>query len=135
MDKSGLVNACVILGGFVMVGLGASFSEVSMKISFTLCGVVAILVSIFGIVNGILSSLGVHLPKVSEDENKRKRRFCPKCLTRVKTVIAPDRSGFHYWCPRCKEAVSVPTTSKRLEKLRPPEKRRALAEDEDDCSF
>ena len=124
------MNACVILGGFVMVGLGAVFSDVSMKISFTLCGVVAILASIFGVVNGLLSSLGVHLPVADEGEGKRKRRFCPKCLTRVKTVIASDRSGFRYWCPSCREVVPVPTTSKRLEKLRPPEKRRAFSEND-----
>ena len=130
MDRNGLVNACVILGGFVMVGLGAVFSDVSMKISFTLCGVVAILASIFGVVNGLLSSLGVHLPVADGGEGKRKRRFCPKCLTRVKTVIASDRSGFRYWCPSCREVVPVPTTSKRLEKLRPPEKRRAFSEND-----
>jgi len=125
------VNACVVLSGLIMVGVGVSSSDVGVKVGVTLCGIVAILVAILGIINGILSSLGIRFPETGE-ENKRKRRFCPKCLTRVKTVIAPDRSGFRYWCPSCKEAVSVPTTSKRLEKLRPPEKRRALAEEEDD---
>jgi hypothetical protein len=129
-DKSSLVNACVILIGLVMVGVGASATDVALKISAMLCGVIAILASILGIVNGILSSLGVRLPRAGEDESKRKRRFCPKCLTRVKTVIAPDRSGFRYWCPSCREVVPIPTTSKRLEKLRPPEKRRSLFDGE-----
>jgi hypothetical protein len=129
-DKSSLVNACVILIGLVMVGVGASTTNVALKISAMLCGVIAILASILGIVNSILSSLGVRLPRAGEDESKRKRRFCPKCLTRVKTVIAPDRSGFRYWCPSCREVVPIPTTSKRLEKLRPPEKRRTFSESE-----
>jgi hypothetical protein len=126
LDKSGLVNACVILVGLVMVGVGASATDIALKISAMLCGAVAILASVLGIVNSILSTLGVRLPTPSEDESKRKRRFCPKCLTRVKTVIAPDRSGFRYWCPSCREFVSTPTTLKRFEKFRPPEKRRHL---------
>jgi len=130
-DKNSLVNACVILIGLVMVGIGvgAPIANIALKISVILCGILVILACVLGIVNSMLSSLGVHLPRAGEDERKRKRRYCPKCLTRVKTVIAPDRSGFKYWCPRCKEVVPVPTTAKRLEKVRF-EKRRLSEEAE-----
>ena len=127
MDRNGLINVGVILGGILSISLGAASSDIGMKVALTLLGIVAVLSSLLGIVNGVLTSLGIHMPSVDESsERKRKRRLCPKCLGRVKTIIAPDYSGFRYWCPSCKEVVPVPTTSKRLEKLRDPEKRRRL---------
>jgi len=127
MDRNGLINVGVILGGILSISLCAASSDIGMKVALTLLGIVAVLSSLLGIVNGVLTSLGIRMPSTAEsNERKRKRRLCPKCLSRVKTIIAPDYSGFRYWCPSCKEIVPVPTTSKRLEKLRGPEKRRRL---------
>ena len=129
IDRNSLVNMGVILGGIVSIGLGVASSDVGMKVALTLLGIVAILGSLLGIVNGVLASLGIRIPTADEsDQKKRKRRLCPKCLGRVKTVIAPDYSGFRYWCPSCNQVVPVPTTSKRLEKLREPGKRRTFDE-------
>jgi hypothetical protein len=127
------LNAIAIIAAIICIVAGVASENLGMKIGLIILGIVVILATVLGFVSSIADSLGVHAPFARRGSTRRKRNLCPKCLGPVKTVVKKDKkggSGFQYWCARCKEAVPVPTTSKRLQKVRF-EKRGDLSEEEE----
>jgi phage FluMu protein Com len=110
------VNAIAIIAGIIFIAAGAACQDLGVKVCLTLFGIVIILATALGFVSTVAGSLGLHTSFVRARDGKRKRNLCPKCLGRVVTRVRKDR--VQYWCPRCKEVVPIPTTSKRLEKVR-----------------
>ena len=123
------LNAIAIVAAIICIAVGAACDNLGMKMGLIILGVVVILATALGFVSGIVNSLGLRAPFARAGSTRRKRNLCPKCLGPVKTIIKKGGQGFQYWCPRCKEVVPVPTTAKRLEKVRF-EKRGDLSEEE-----
>lgn len=117
-DRRLAANLTLSLTGLTAVALGVSSTELVMKLTLSILGVVAVLAGALGLAGGLLGGVSSSIRNPMDADGKRKRRFCPKCLSRVKTVIDPDRGGFRYWCPNCREVVPIPTTLKRVEKFR-----------------
>jgi len=115
------LNAITIIAAIICIAVGAASENLGIKIGLIILGIVMILATVLGFVSSIANSLGLHASFARAGRTRRKRNLCPKCLGPVKTVIKKDKKGgpgFQYWCVRCKEAVPVPTTSKRLQKVR-----------------